>query len=247
MSDVGWRILPHDDAVAAWAEHAKGSARKAMTDPKNAHWLRCNGTWFAGVDCLPNDETGRLKGGPVLPAKIFDTLPCLPLHRAQVSAIFPGYPQPMEGESEAAASYRLNRDAAHVDGLLPEGPSRRRHLREPHAYILGLPLTDSPADASPLVVWEGSHKIMAEAFKAAFAGRDPSEWPEVDVTETYHAARRKCFETCQRVEMHARRGQTILLHRLSLHGMAPWRSTAQAPRIVAYFRPEGDLTGWPTV
>ena len=79
-----------------------------------------------------------------------------------------GYPKPRKGESESAFRYRLNRDAAHVDGLLPVGAHRQRMLKEPHAYVLGLPLNESAAGASPLVVWEGSHVIMAEVFLTAF-------------------------------------------------------------------------------
>lgn len=247
MTGPGWRIFPHDEQIAGWAGHAKDAALKAMADPANSAWLRCGGTWFAGVDCLPNDAKGRLPGGPPLNGDVVQSLPDLPLHRAQISAIFPGYPQPMEGESAAAARYRMNRDAAHVDGLLPEGPERRRHLREPHAYILGLPLTDAPPDASPLVVWEDSHRVMAEAFQSAFRDCPPTDWPEVDITDVYHDARRTCFARCERRELHAKPGQAILLHRLALHGMAPWRSDAKAPRIVAYFRPEGRIEDWPVL
>ena len=31
------------------------AARAAVSDPANAGWLRCGGTWFAGVDVLAND------------------------------------------------------------------------------------------------------------------------------------------------------------------------------------------------
>ena len=92
------------------------------------------------------------------------------LDKAQISVVYPGYPCAMEGESAAAFNYRQRRDAAHVDGLLPEGPERRRHLREPHGFVLGLPLTQSSETASPMVVWEGSHKIMREAFQKALQG-----------------------------------------------------------------------------
>ena len=71
--------------------------------------------------------------------------------------------------------------------------------------------------------------------------------PEIDITDVYHDARRTCFAQCERRELHAKPGQAILIHRLSLHGMAPWRSDAEAPRIVAYFRPEGRLEDWPVV
>ena len=92
---------------------------------------------------------GRVAGGPPLAgaamAFIRDgTGLALPLHRAQVSVCYPGYPQPSAEESEAAYDFRRNRDAAHVDGLHGEGPEKRRYLKEPHAYILGITLTGSP-------------------------------------------------------------------------------------------------------
>jgi hypothetical protein len=165
----------------------------------------------------------------------------LPLHRGQVSVTWPGYPRPRKGESEAAFRYRLKRDAAHVDGLLAVGEARRRMLRERHAYILGLPLTECDAGASPLVVWEGSHHVMREAFAQALGGRDDAEWREIDLTDAYHAARRTVFETCPRIEVSARPGEAYLVHRHALHGVAPWASGARAPeagRMIAYFRPE---------
>ena len=173
------------------------------------------------------------------------------MHRAQVSSVFPGYPQPSPNESDAAFAYRRDRDAAHVDGLLPIGPARRRMVREPHAYILGLPLTDCDAGASALVVWEGSHRIMAAAFAAALGDWDEAARPEIDITEAYHAARRTAFERCARVALHARPGEAVLLHRLALHGISPWVDGARAPaegRIIAYFRPElPDIGTWMTL
>ncbi|MFC0160383.1 hypothetical protein ACFFKB_20800, partial [Mameliella alba] len=171
------------------------------------------------------------------------------LHPAQLSITFPGYPRPRAGESEAGFRYRLNRDAAHVDGVLAEGAARRRHIREPHAWILGLPLTEADPGASPLVAWEGSHHVMRDALRAALAGKPPETWADVDVTEAYQAARRTCFETCRRVALPAAPGEALLLHRLTLHGIAPWAEGAQAPpegRMVAYFRPQvmGGAEAW---
>ena len=153
----------------------------------------------------------------------------LPLHRAQVSVIYPGYPRPRRGESEAAFRYRLNRDAAHVDGLLGVGDAKRRMLKERHAYILGLPLTACSAEASPLTVWEGSHNVMRAAFEAALRGVPEPEWENVDLTELYQQTRREVFETCPRVLVPAQPGEAYLVHRLALHGVAPWGAGAEAP------------------
>lgn len=249
----GYLRFPLDHAVMAWAEHAHGFAAKAAGDPAQAHWLRCGGTWFVGVDALPNDSRGRVGGGPALEGAAMDFIAeelrlALPLHRAQVSICYPGYPQPYAEESAAAYQFRLKRDAAHVDGLLAEGPEKRRHVREPHAYILGLPLTRQSADAAPLTVWEGSHVIMREMFTKVFAGYAPEHHASVDVTEPYQAARRQAFATCRRITLPANPGEATLLHRHLLHGVAPWGERATAPaegRMIAYFRPEAQsLEDW---
>lgn len=246
--NLGFLHFPGEQAVEAWALHARGFGAAAARDPAQAHWLRCGGTWFVGVDALPNDAQGRVGGGPQLRGKAMDFITqelglSLPLHRAQVSICYPGYPQPSAEESAAAYQFRLKRDAAHVDGLLAEGPEKRRYVKEPHAYILGLPLTRQSVTAAPLVVWEGSHLIMREMFRQAFAGHAPEQWHAVDVTEPYQAARREVFATCRRIELAANPGEATLLHRHLLHGVAPWGETATAPddgRMIAYFRPEAE-------
>ncbi len=246
----GWQVFDHDPDIAAWAAAALEPARAATADPDlRARWLDCDGTWFVGVDALPNTPDGAIADTP-LAGKVIDHLrPLPPLHPAQLSVTYPGYPRPRRGEGEAAFRYRLRRDAAHVDGITRHGPDRRRCVTEPHAFILGLPLTLCDPGASPLVVWEGSHGIMREALAARFAGVPEAERSEADVTETYQAARRRCFETCRRVEIMARPGEAILLHRLLLHGVAPWRDGAKAPpegRMIAYFRPQlpGGISEW---
>lgn len=244
----GWCAFPWDPALAAWAAAARPAAEATLHDPElRARWLRCGGTWFAGVHALPNDAAGAvpesgvppLAGAPIDFIRDMLGLPGLPLDRAQVSICFPGYPQPWEGESEAAFRYRRDRDAAHVDGLIRVDPGRRRRLGERHAFILGIPLTETLADAAPFTVYEGSHEIMRRAFRARLAGIDPARWRDEDITETYHAARREVFETCPRVTVHARPGEAYLAHRLLLHGVAPWGASAETrPRMIAYFRPE---------
>ncbi len=250
MSDFtarGFLRFPADAHTSAWSRHAHPFAVAAARDPAgHAQWLRCGGTWFVGVDALPNDPQGLVAGGPPLAgaAMRFVTEELgfrLPLHRAQVSVCYPGYPQPSPEESEAAYGFRLRRDAAHVDGLLPEGPEKRRYLKEPHAYILGITLTRQSDDAAPLTVWEGSHRIMKAMFAETFAGQPPDAWANVDVTDAYQAARRTCFETCRRIELPSGPGEAVLLHRHLLHGVAPWAETAEGPeegRMIAYFRPE---------
>ena len=225
--------FPADPESLAWARHARPFAMASTRDPAQAHWLRCGGTWFVGVDCLPNDASGRVAGGPPLAGAAWDFVQQglgldLPLHRAQVSICYPRYPQPSAGESEAAFRFRRNRDAAHVDGLLADGPEKRRYLREPHAYILGVTLTEQSPDAAPLTVWKGSHHIMKRMFAAAFAGHDPAGWRDVDVTATYQEARREVFSSCERIALPSLPGEAVLVHRHLVHGVAPWAESAAA-------------------
>ena len=249
---LGWVRLPADARSRAWSEAALPVARQVVNDPANAHWLRCEGTWFAGVNILPNDAEGRVAGGPPLQGPAVDLIGALglgdlALDRAQVSVVHPGYPRPREGESAAAFRYRRDRDAAHVDGLLAVGPDKRRMAAETHGYILGLPLTETGPGASPLAVWEGSHRIMAAAFRAALSGIPPGDWGGTDLTEVYHSARRRAFETCRRVLVHAPPGEACLVHRLALHGVSPWLAGASAPpegRMIAYFRPAVGAERW---
>jgi hypothetical protein len=233
---AGWLRIGPDPRIAAWAAAALPVAQAVVAGSEEP-W-RCGGTWFVGVDALPNGPDG-LMGGTAFP---WDALPLSPepLHRAQLSVIRPGYPQPWEGEDGPAFRFRRNRDAAHLDGLLPVGPDKRRMVKEPHGWILGLPLNACGAGASPLVVWEGSHLVMRSALLAAFDPHPPETWGDVDVTEAYKAARAEVFRTCRRVELPAAPGEATLLHRLTIHGVAPWAAGAMAPpegRIIAYFRP----------
>jgi hypothetical protein len=227
----GWhRIGPHP-AIARWAAAARMAAPLAAP----GEW-RAGGTWDVGLDALPNDAAGQVAGVPFP----WEALPLEPvaLHAAQVSTLRPGYPRP-DGD-EAAHRWRLLRDGAHLDGLLAEGPGRRRHIREPHAWILGITLTACDPGASPLVVWEGSHLALRRALAEALAPHPPAHWPDVDVTEAYNNARAGIFRACPRVELPCRPGEAILMHRMMLHGVAPWAEGALAPpegRRVAYLRP----------
>ncbi|PWE34001.1 hypothetical protein DDZ14_02230 [Maritimibacter sp. 55A14] len=242
----GWLRFPTDPRIADWVAHAAPKARAIAADPKaQAAWLRCGGTWFAGVNMLDNAADGSVAGsGPLAGAPVDFIRDGLGLEEfawdaGQISVCYPGYPQPWAGESEAAFRFRRDRDAAHLDGLLREAPGRRRRLREHHGFILGLPLCETGPGAAPLVVWEGSHEIIRTAFSDAFEGIAPQDWGGVDVTDIYQQTRRRIFETCPRIALHARPGEAYLVHRLALHGVAPWQPGAAAPpegRMIAYFR-----------
>ncbi|MFT7594939.1 MAG: hypothetical protein ACI8R4_002265 [Paracoccaceae bacterium] len=250
----GWVRFAFDPLVADWAAQALRAGRLAVKDPAFAHWHVCQGTWFVGVDALDNDSKGRVAGSAPLSGTAIDFItryidPMPDLHRAQVSVVYPGYPQPRDGESPASFTYRAHRDAAHLDGVTPLGPDRRRMIEEPHAFILGLPLTKASDGAAPLVVWQGSHKIMRRALLDALSGHDPSNWDQVDLTEPYQQARRVVFDSCPRVKLPASPGQAVLLHRHTLHGVAAWGDGASAGpdgRMIAYFRPAlpGGAAAW---
>lgn len=244
---TSWCRIAYDRELACWADYALPAARKSVTDPQHGKWLRCAGTWFAGVNALPNDGDGALAGGPPLQGAaldfIADTLQLsgFAWDRAQVSVIYPHYPRQMDEESDAAFGYRVQRDAAHVDGMIPEGPARRRHLRQHHAFLLGIPLLRASADAAPFVVWEGSHKIIRARLRAFFGAIPPSDWGDVDATAAYVDARAAVFDHCRRVEVCAQPGEAYVVHRLAVHGMARWGEHASADsdgRMIAYFRPE---------
>jgi hypothetical protein len=246
----GWCRFEADPSLLAWVQHALPYVRATLNDPLQAEWTRYQGTWFAGVNALPNDADARLPGGPPLAGAAIDFihselgLEHFPWDRAQVSICYPGYPKPMQGETEAQHNFRFKRDAAHVDGLRGSGQPKRRFLEESHAFILGIPMAEASADASPFVIWEGSHEIMRETFAAALGQLPSDQWGSVDLTDIYTATRRKCFELCKRVEIHSRPGEAYIAHRLSLHGVAPWGENATAGpdgRMICYFRPESPI------
>lgn len=243
MVNAGWALIGPDPAIAAWAKAAHTSAQQ-MLAIRDEDW-RCGGTWLVGVDALPNGPSGDVPGA-VFP---WSALPLAkePLHRAQISVIKPGYPQPSPTETDAAFKYRQNRDAAHLDGLILQ-PGGARMMQEPHHWILGIPLNVCDATASPLVVWEGSHHILRASLARALANLPPADWGMVDLNPAYQAARREVFATCNRRVLSVLPGQATLMHRLTLHGVAPWATGANAPpegRIIAYFRPQmASVSDW---
>ena len=245
--DLGWCSFERDSNVEAWIEYALGCARRSVSDPSNARWMRHDNTWFVGVNALTNDHTGGISNGPPLKGTAIEfidrylQLGDFEWDRAQVSVCYPGYPRRSEEESEAAHRYRIQRDAAHIDGLLRDGHEKRRFLKEFHGFILGIPMVEFSPDASPFVVWEKSHEIARQCFRKILEQKPIEEWSSLDVTEEYHALRRRIFAECVRNEIALQPGEVFLVHRLALHGMAPWRNDARAGpdgRMICYFRPE---------
>jgi hypothetical protein len=244
--DRGWQAFAPEASVETWRASAGPVAlRVSAREDQRATWLRHGGTWFVGVDALPNGPDGAVAGGPPLGGAALQAAQsvagALPLHPGQVSVTYPGYPRQDPGESDAAHRFRRDRDAAHLDGLLLLGPEKRRYLREFHAFILGIALTDAAPDAAPLVVWEGSHHLVRAAFAKAFDSIPADRWPDIDMTDTYQSVRRQVFASCPRREVPLSPGQTVLVHRHAIHGVAPWAEGAKAApegRAIVYFRPE---------
>ena len=242
MAADGYVTFDYDANVAAWARAAYLETQNALSDPAvHSAQLRHGNTWFVGVDTLPNALDGSIAGVPLNGPW---HLPDLPMHRAQVSIVYAGYPQQDADESDANHRYRITRKAAHVDGLLPVGPERRRYPQELHAYILGVPLNDVPT--APTVVWKGSHTIMRTALARAIGSQNPAD---VDVTDIYQAARRAVFQSCEMIALSAKPGESFLLDRFVLHGTDVWDAefgTDPAEgRMIAFFRPEvADPTQW---
>jgi hypothetical protein len=233
-------IVPYEKSIATWANAAKTAGDRVVQGEGER---RHGSTWFVGVDALPNAPDGSVAGVSLLGKWLTYVTPPGQWHRAQLSVVFRGYPKQDPDETDAAHRFRLNRDAAHVDGLLPEGRQKRRFLREPHGFIAGFPL--DTVTASPLVVWHGSHLVMKAAFQAAFAGIPAEHCGDVDITEVYQAARRTCFDQCPRFPVTASPGEVILLDRHVLHGVAPWQDDGDAQmRMIAYFRPQIAMSAW---
>ncbi len=244
----GWIKFQRDPNVLKWITHVLPAARQSVLDPEmRRDWLRSDGTWFVGVNALANDAGGRVAGGPPLAGSAMDFirdglgLGDLPLDRAQISVVWPGYPRRDGRESDAAFRFRRDRDAAHVDGIKRHPGAGFRHIGECHAYLLGLPLTATGKGASPLVLWEGSHEVMRRGLSRALEGMAAEDAGQADLSDAYAAARRQVFAECDRIELPAQPGEAYLLHRLTLHGVAPWAQDADGGpdgRMIAYFRPQ---------
>lgn len=249
----GWTVFDTDKELERWVNHALPFCRHAIAQPENRKWLRHDRTWFVGVNALDNNNNGAVSNGPGLDGPFMSLLDqymgldSFHWDRAQVSVCYPGYPGYSGDEPEAAFRYRSKRDAAHIDGLLRRGPERRRFLLEYHGFILGIPMVPFAKDASPFVVWQGSHHIAREVFRNALNDVAVGDWSQIDLTAIYRDLRQQIFERCDRIEIHARPGQSFLAHRLCLHGMATWKDGATCGpdgRMVCYFRPSISPPDW---
>ena len=60
--EKGWCRFQFDETLMQWINHALPCARETVAAEENAQWLRCGGTWFAGVNLLPNAADGSVCG-----------------------------------------------------------------------------------------------------------------------------------------------------------------------------------------
>ena len=243
----GWLKFDFDPVLNDWVDWTLPYAKQCLSDESLAEWWRYQNTWFVGVNALANDKEGSIDSGPVLSGVAVDFMrqwlnfSLQDLDQAQVSAIFSGYPKPHHSDSEAGFKYRLNRDAAHVDGLLKLGANGERYALEYHQYILAIPLNSVSALASPLVLWEKSHLLMRDRFQKFFDQYQKSEWPSTAVNEIYQQTRREIFMNFKRIEVSVQPGQALLIDRHMLHGTSPWRAEQgqdECGRLIAFFRPQ---------
>ena len=245
-SAKGWVALPFSKGLFTWANTVKKSVNQKLGSMTEAEKdLRCGGTWFPGVNFLDNDPNGNVDGS-TFPSDRTELLKRLEpsfsgfYDRAQISICYPSYPKKMADETISAFNYRTNRFAAHLDGLLPIGQSRRRFLIEHHAFIYGIPVNPSGEDSSPCVVWEGSHKLVQSEFKSFLISKNINSLEGQDVTEFYTSLRKKIFSSCKIKPVWVPLGHSYLIHRLTLHGILAWKGSGENTnmnRTIAYFRP----------
>jgi len=243
----GWGQLPVSTELEAWQNYTLPFALQRMQAPDLQQWWRYQNTWFVGVNALPNDTNGALDTGPSLPTDLLkqltDYVACteLALDQAQISACMPGYPKACADEPAASFAFRTQYYAAHLDGLRPLGPERRRHLTEQHSLILGIPLSNHLPEAGPVMVWPGSHKLIQAWLQAEFANVPEPQWLEKDLTHGYQSVRRHILETIQPEPIYTPPGGAYIIHRHAIHGQGLWpeniANVGNNGRIIAYFRP----------
>ena len=247
FNQMGWGVFDKEVHILNWANQARKNVceRLLLKDFENDQ-LRCGGTWFVGVNFLNKDKFGGLdkvafKGQSVRAVTRRYSSMLQTWDQAQISICYKGYPQPMAGETINAFKYRKNRFNAHVDGILPVGIAKRRYALEYHAFILGIPLVDYNEFAAPVVVWEGSHKIMHNCLSKQLSQFKDSLWKNEDITGIYNEARREIFLKCKPQTVTVPVGGSYLIHRFALHGVMPWKKNGKSGvggRMIAYFRPQ---------
>ncbi len=69
--EQGWCRFGFDLGIKQWVNASLPFARKTVVNESYAKWLRCGGTWFVGVNALPNGADSSLPGGPSLKGEAY--------------------------------------------------------------------------------------------------------------------------------------------------------------------------------
>ena len=242
----GWISFPYSFALNKWAKKVEEIvSSQIFTIPEGDKDLRCGGTWFPGVNFLNNKRNGDVDGvffPEELKSFIVENEPAFDavFDKAQISICYTGYHKKMKAESSKAFKFRTDRFSAHIDGILPLGQGRRRFLKEYHSFILGIPINSTSNKASPCVIWEGSHAIVRDAFKKYKEIQNIDTWDTHDITDFYNKLRSEIFNQCIAKTIWVPVGHAYLIHRLSFHGILPWKDNTKrkSGRMIAYFRPD---------
>lgn len=244
-------VFPPEESISNWLETAAPVVEKILSNlASDDPWLRHGKTWYAGVNVLPNDKAGRVANGIELDGAgirwLSKHFQFSGFDRGQVSVIYPGYPKQDAKESDAAHRFRIRRMAAHVDGLIPSGPQKRRFIEEPHAFVLGIPMGDYDEAASPMVYWPGSHHLFREKITTFLQAFPVTQWAKIDVTNAYADIRRHIMDQFDPVPLCVPKGGCYVLDRHLLHGVAPWADSTTQARKIVYFRPDvtGGISEW---
>ena len=254
----GWSFLTKGPRYSDWLEAALNNIlNNFQVSSIDKNQLRSGQTWFVGMNFLKNTSDGslgKISFDQVLLSQIEQKFGVSVDYwdRGQVSINWEGYPKKDIFETDLSYRYRLKYFASHVDGLIPVGVKKRRYLKEPHAFVLGLPVLNNFIHSAPLVVWEGSHLIIRSMFNSIFREVEDTELENIDVTDFYKDARRQIFSSCTPRRIFSTDFQPYILDRHLLHGVAPWISSKKSQtntdwksvkldpldgRIIIYFRP----------
>ncbi len=167
-------------------------------NPVNRHGAALRRHLVRGCRRTPQRRDGAVPGGPPFLARPMEFIKndlrfAPPLHRAQVSVCYPGYPRTSPDETPAAFGFRLNRDASpcrRASGGRPGSPPLPERAA---AYIWGFRSRKPVRMPRRWSLWQGSHRHMGKVFTEALANKAQAEWPGIDLTEAYQAARREVF------------------------------------------------------
>lgn len=247
----GWVKFCSDKRLLNWLDSLQKNCDIDSLYPRHDyhHLWRCDGTWFVGVDTIPNDHHGIVRQSLPLDGSIIDFIKQHlwqrpQWHRGQLSVCFPEYPKKGDEDTLKSWQFRIKHHAAHCDGIHGIGKftndqKKSRFLKEHHRFILAIPLDNITQHNAPMMLWQESHRLIQKMLCDVFANMLTCEWQNYDITKIYQHCRRHILETITPIAMTANYGDAYLLHRHLLHGIKSWdRANHEAKiRRIIYFRP----------